>query len=86
MTTVRVYVNGKGVDASNEGTALDAVRIADPSLAGAIEAGERALADSRGLPVESTMRLYNGAIFRVISSRVRDAGSQIPAPEENPGG
>ena len=69
--TVRVYVNGAGVDAPIDATALDAVRIADPAAAERIAAGERAVADSRGLPVGSDAPLYNGAIFRVVSNRQR---------------
>lgn len=82
MTTVRVYVNGKGVDVESAGSALDAVRTADPRLATAIEAGERALADSRGLPVKPGMGLYNGAILRVVSNRSRDQSVQGSASEQ----
>lgn len=86
MTTVRVYVNGKGVDVASDGTALDAVRVADPHLATAIESGDRALADSRGLPVEPQMELYNGAIFRVVSNRAKSSPEQSAASDQNPAG
>jgi hypothetical protein len=69
MTTVRVYVNGRGVDAPAGGSALDAVRVADPELADRVAAGTRALTDSRGLPVPAQATLYEGAIFRVVSAR-----------------
>jgi hypothetical protein len=71
--TVRVYVNGRGVDAPGGGTALDAVRIADAGEATAIEEGRRALTDSRGLPVESSAGVFAGAILRTVSRRERPA-------------
>lgn len=72
-TTVRVYVNGRGVDAPASGSPVDAVRVAEPALADAVAAGERLITDSRGLPVEVGMALYNGAIFRVVANRQRAA-------------
>jgi hypothetical protein len=69
MTTVRVYVNGRGIDAPAGGSALDAVRVADSDLADRITAGTRGLTDSRGLPVPAEAPLYEGAIFRVVSAR-----------------
>ncbi|MFP5355753.1 MAG: hypothetical protein ACLGIK_11495 [Gemmatimonadota bacterium] len=72
-TTVRVYVNGRGVDAPASGSPVAAVRVAEPALADAVAAGERLITDSRGLPVEVGMALYNGAIFRVVANRQRAA-------------
>jgi hypothetical protein len=74
--TVRVYVNGRGVDAPASGTPVDAVRIADTALADAVAAGERLVTDSRGLPVEANAALYNGAIFRVIANRQRPGAGE----------
>ena len=73
--TVRVYVNGRGVDVPAGGTALDAVRQLD--AAGAIElvAGRRALTDSRGLPADPSAPVHGGAIFRVVSAREGTARS-----------
>ena len=71
--SVRVYVNGAGVDAPVGATAIDAVRIADPAMADRIAAGERAVTDSRGLPIASDSPVYGGAIFRVVSNRPRSA-------------
>jgi hypothetical protein len=71
MTTVRVYVNGRGVDAPVNGTALDAVRLLDPAIADQVAAGTRALADSRGLAAAADQRVYGGAIYRVVSARTR---------------
>lgn len=73
---VRVYVNGRGVDAPSAASPVDAVRVADPALADAIVAGERLITDSRGLPVEAGMALYNGAIFRVIANRQRASAGE----------
>jgi hypothetical protein len=73
MTFIRVYVNGRGVDAPEGSSALDAVRVADPALADRIAAGEKALTDSRGLPVSPQTPVQLGAIFRVVSNRGADA-------------
>lgn len=75
MSTVRVYVNGRGVDAPAEGTALDAVRIWDAAAADQIVAGTRALADSRGLSAPADQRVYGGAIYRVVSARSAAGGA-----------
>ena len=72
---VRVYVNGHGVDVPPGASALDAVRAADPEAAARIDAGERALTDSRGLPIAPDAAAYAGAIFRVVSSRQRAGGT-----------
>lgn len=76
MTTVRVYFNGRGCDAPAGATALEALRSHDASLADLVAGGQRALADSRGLPVTGDSAVFGGAIFRVISNRApRDAGA-----------
>lgn len=77
MNTVRVYVNGRGVDAPAGGTALDAVRAADPGAADEIAAGRRALTDSRGLPTAPETAIHDGAIFRIVA--VRDRGAERAA-------
>ena len=82
MSTVRVYVNGRGVDAPAGGTALDAVRIADPIAAEEIEDGRRALTDSRGLPAPPDAPIYQGAIFRLVSTRGR-AGDPQPGHRDS---
>lgn len=69
--TARVYVNGRGVDAPRGSSALDAVRLVDAAEADAIAAGHRALADSRGLPLDATSEVFGGAIYRTVSSRQR---------------
>ena len=67
--TLRVYVNSKPVEAPAGGTALDAVRALDPSLAEGVAAGARIVTDSRGLPIDASVSLTQGAIFRVIHAR-----------------
>ncbi len=66
---VRVFVNGTGLDLPATATALDAIRAADAREGGAVAAGERAIADSRGLLVKPAERVYAGAIYRTIRAR-----------------
>ena len=72
-TTVRVFVNGRGLDAPAGGTALDAVSLHSASDAAAVKAGAMLVTDSRGLPVPAETPLHNGALFRLIPNRERDA-------------
>jgi hypothetical protein len=72
MTSVRVFVNARGYDVASDATALDAVRVADPAEAEAVEAGTRQITDSRGLPVSPDTPVYGGVIYRVITNRTRD--------------
>lgn len=78
--TVRVYVNGRGVDAPAGGAPVDAVRIADAPLSDAVLAGEKLITDSRGLPVAAGEAMYNGAIYRVITNRQRAANDEESSP------
>ncbi len=78
--TIRVFVNEKGVSVPAGSLALDAVRALLPDEANAIEAGSRRLTDSRGLPVEATESLVNGAIYRVVSARSASIdGEEVPS-------
>jgi hypothetical protein len=52
-------------------TAEDAVRAFDVSEADALGAGRRRLTDSRGLPIDPSVPVHGGAIFRLLP--VRDA-------------
>ena len=74
--TIRAYVNGRGVDVPLGSTALDAVRVWDAGAADQIAAGERALTDSRGLPLEPTAVLTGGSIVRIVSGRRRGAAAE----------
>lgn len=69
MNTIRVYVNGRGVDVPRGATALDALRAADPDAARLVEEGKRALVDSRGLVLSPATILSAGSILRVVSAR-----------------
>ena len=69
--TVRVYVNGTGLDVPASATALDAVRRWSADAAAEIERGVRALTDSRGLPTTPDAPVHGGAIFRIVSARQR---------------
>jgi hypothetical protein len=69
--SVRVFVNGVGIDVPAGMTALDAVRGWDAATADAVDRGERVITDSRGLPAPPATPVQAGAIFRVISSRGR---------------
>ena len=72
-TTVRVFVNGRGLDAPAGGTALDAVSVHSVADAAAVREGRLLVTDSRGLPVPADTPLFNGALFRLIPNRERDA-------------
>jgi hypothetical protein len=67
--TIRVFVNGSGVDVPPGSTALDAVRRLDPAAADAVEGGVRVVTDSRGLPISRDVVVQAGSIFRLIPNR-----------------
>ena len=71
--SVRVFVNGRGLDAPAGGTALDAVAVHSAPDADAVRDGALVITDSRGLPIPADTPLFNGALFRLIPNRVRDA-------------
>lgn len=66
---LRVYVDARAVDAPKSATVLDAIEIADYSLASSVRAGDSMVTDSRGLSISSDTPLYGGAILRVIPVR-----------------
>lgn len=68
---IRAYVNGRGVDVPAGATAIDAVRVWDAAVADQVSSGDRALTDSRGLPLEPDAPLSTGAIVRIVSGRRR---------------
>lgn len=70
--TVRVFVNGRGLDAPAGGTALDAIAVHSADDATAVRDGALVVTDSRGLPIPADTPLFNGALFRLIPNRVRD--------------
>ncbi|HEX6944538.1 MAG TPA: hypothetical protein VF128_16550 [Gemmatimonadaceae bacterium] len=73
---IRAYVNGKGVDVPTGASAIDAVRAWDAGAAEQVVAGERALTDSRGLPLEPSAILTAGSIVRLVSGRRRGAATE----------
>ena len=68
---IRVYVNERGVSVAAGARAIDAVRALFPTQADDILAGTARLTDSRGLPIDATVSLHGGAIFRVLPVRER---------------
>jgi hypothetical protein len=72
----RVYVDGRGLDVPEGATALDAVRALNPAAADQIAAGERAITDSRGLPLPPDTPAHGGAIYRLIAVRHRAGGNR----------
>ncbi|MES2176858.1 MAG: hypothetical protein V4550_03250 [Gemmatimonadota bacterium] len=71
--TVRVFVNGIGCDAPASGTAIDAIAVHSASDAQSVRDETMIVTDSRGLPVPAETPLFNGAVFRLIPNRGRDA-------------
>jgi hypothetical protein len=70
---VRVFVNGVGLNAPAGGSALDAIALHSPADAVAVREGALLVTDSRGLPIPADSPLFNGALFRLIPNRGRDA-------------
>lgn len=66
---VRVFVNGRGVDVARGAHARAAVHAADAREGERVDAGERVIVDSRGLPLDATTGAYAGAIYRTVSAR-----------------
>ena len=67
--TIRAYVNGRGVEVPVGASAIDAVRAWNIEAAGQVMAGDRALTDSRGLPLDPSTVLAGGSIIRIVSGR-----------------
>lgn len=66
---VRVYVNAAPVDVAAGASALDAVRAFDAGIAASVIAGERAIADSRGIVTAPDGPVHGGAIYRIVRNR-----------------
>lgn len=69
MTDVRVFINGTSAEVPAGATALEALQSLDPLEAAAVSRGDRAIADSRGLPVDPASPAYAGAIYRTVRAR-----------------
>ena len=72
---LRVFVNGTAGDVPRGATLLDAVRAVDPALAEAVAAGQRAIADSRGLVIAASVAATGGAVLRIVSARPPKGGT-----------
>ena len=70
--TLRVFVNGKGYDAANGATAVDAVALHAAADADRVRAGSLLVTDSRGLPIAADTPMFNGAVLRLVPNRERD--------------
>jgi hypothetical protein len=70
---VRIFVNAVPIDASPGETVIDAIARWDAGVGEQLRAGERALADSRGLGIGLETPVHGGAIFRVVSGRQLEA-------------
>lgn len=71
---LRVFVDGRGIDAPAGATALDAVRAASGPLADDVAAGTRRITDSRGLDLAPETPAHGGAVYRVLPVRRPAAG------------
>jgi hypothetical protein len=74
--TIRVFVNAGAVDLPAGGAVADAVRSTDPSLLNKIASGAAYVTDGRGIEIDPSTPLVNGAILRVVvraRSRSADA-------------
>lgn len=67
--SVRVFVNGSAYSVPRGATVIDAVRTCNAEEARLALAGERAVTDSRGLPVGLDALVSGGAVLRVVSAR-----------------
>lgn len=67
--TVRIYVDGRPVDAEKGATPLAALERHDASAAALVRDGSRVMVDHRGLPAPLDASVTNGSIFRVVSSK-----------------
>jgi hypothetical protein len=74
--SIRAYVNGHGVDIPAGASAIDAVRAWDAASAEQVVAGDRALTDSRGLPLDPSTVLPAGSIIRLVSGRRRGSAAE----------
>ena len=69
---IRVYVNNAPVDVPVGATAAEAVRAWDGAVADQIRAGERAIADSRGIVTAPDGVTFAGAIYRIVRAGARE--------------
>lgn len=83
-TTLRAYVNERGVDAPLGATVRDVVAAFDAAQGARLADGLVLATDSRGLPVSPDAAAYGGAIYRLIPARrptAPDAARPADAPD-----
>jgi hypothetical protein len=76
--TVRIYVNGQGVDVPASVSALEALTVWNPVVAATVRSGERLITDSRGIAAAHDGPVHNGAIFRIVRARQANAEDNDP--------
>jgi hypothetical protein len=64
--TIRVFVNASAVDLPAGSVAREAARAFDPMLEASIATGAAYLTDARGIEIDPSSSLANGAILRVV--------------------
>ena len=69
---IRVYVNNAPVDVPVGATAAEAVGVWDGAVAAQVRAGERAIADSRGIVTGPDGVTFAGAIYRIVRAGARE--------------
>jgi hypothetical protein len=71
---IRVFVNARVLDLPAGATVGDAVRASDPTLPAQLASGAAYVTDGRGIEIDPSEPLGNGAILRiVIRARARSA-------------
>ena len=71
--TTRVFVDGIGLDVPSGSSARDAVALHSAPKGAQVDDGSVLITDSRGLPIPGDTPTHNGAVFRLIPNRSRDA-------------
>jgi hypothetical protein len=75
--SLRVFVNGTGLTLARTASVIDAVRAFDGAAADENVRGERAVTDSRGLPLALDAIVSGGLVLRLVSARaLRDDGAE----------
>ena len=73
---MRVFINSSGLDVPSGSTAIDAVRAFDATAAAEVDAGDRIITDSRGLPIDGATPMSTSSILRLIPKRARAAADE----------
>ena len=68
MSTVRVFINGTGVEVPREAQIADAVASFDADLGAMAVRGTATITDGRGIACDPADPVHAGAIFRVYVS------------------